>query len=376
MLRKITNYRIQSPPRRWPRQNPVSFYDDESLPEGVLSLKRGQYERWKELFVETAQRFESTAVEETHPLKIAVLDTGLDQSHQDIMTELGRIWIYESSRDLFERAENSTIKDLQGHGTHIVGLILEYAPEADLYVADVTIDGEADRNLIAKVRYNPVEERDYAYNAQAIVSAVNHEVDIISISFGFQRKSVGDDLEQAIDYAKSKGVHIVAAASNSGGNAGRAWPARYDGVFCIHSTDANGNPSGFNPTALEEVNFATVGEAIVSSWPGHLSESPGNDGTDDSDTLTKVKSGTSFATPIAASIIAFVLRYARTHLDQEYAQQLRRHAVMGSVLRCMAGPKRLEFYYLALHSNPAQFFGRENPEDTRGDIITAISQSG
>lgn len=39
MLRKITNYRIQSPPRRWPRQNPVSFYDDESLPEGVLSLK-------------------------------------------------------------------------------------------------------------------------------------------------------------------------------------------------------------------------------------------------------------------------------------------------------------------------------------------------
>ncbi|KAI4915142.1 hypothetical protein J4E90_005181 [Alternaria incomplexa] len=255
-------------------------------------------------------------------------------------------------------------------------LILEYAPDADLYVADVTIDGEADRNLIAKVRYNPVKERDYAYNAQAIVSAVNHEVDIISISFGFQQKSVGDDLEQAIDYAKSKGIHIVAAASNSGGNAGRAWPARYDGVFCIHSTDANGNPSGFNPTALEEVNFATVGEAIVSSWPEHLSEPPGNDSTDDSDTLTKVKSGTSFATPIAASIIAFVLRYARTHLDQEHAQQLRRHAVMGSVLRCMAGPKRLEFYYLALHSNPAQFFGRENPEDTRRDIITAISQSG
>ncbi|KAH8796747.1 hypothetical protein BGZ57DRAFT_19922 [Hyaloscypha finlandica] len=351
----------------------AQFYDDERLPDSELSVRCRQYENWKKMFIKTASPFEETKLADSDRLKIAVLDTGLDKCHPDIETELDRIWVYDSSRKMFKKSEKGTIADSKGHGTHIVGLVLEYASDADLYVADVTVKGEADRGLIAN----------------AIICAVDRKVDIISISFGFQQKILGDALEKAIDYAKEKEVHVFAAASNKGGNTGRSWPARYDGVFCIHSTDAYGNPSGFNPTELEEINFATVGEAVESSWPGHLSQSPesleidGEDGDDAQDGAetprvpsTEVKSGTSFATPIAASIAAFLLRYAKTHLDPEHVQQLKRHSVMRSVLKCMAGPKRKEFYYLTLSSEPDNLFGKEDPEDIRRDIITAIKQSG
>ncbi|GAM36943.1 hypothetical protein TCE0_022f06439 [Talaromyces pinophilus] len=351
----------------------AQFFDDERLPDSELGVKCQQYVNWKEMFVKTAGSFEETELADSDRLKIAVLDTGLDKSHPDIEIELDRIWVYNNSKKMFEKSENGTIADSKGHGTHIVGLVLVYAADADLYVADVTVNGEADRGLIAS----------------AIRCAVDRKVDIISISFGFQQKIFGDALEKAIDYAKENKVHIFAAASNNGGNTGRSWPARYDGVFCIHSTDASGNPSGFNPTELEEINFATVGEAVESSWPGHLSQSPESleiDCEDGDDTQggaetprvppTEVKSGTSFATPIAASIAAFLLRYAKTHLDPEHVQQLKRHSVMRSVLKCMAGPKRKEFYYLTLRSNPDHLFGKEDPEDIRRDIITAIKQSG
>ena len=186
---------------------------------------------------------------------------------------------------------------------------------------------------------------------------------------------------------------MFAAASNSGGNTSRAYPARYDGVFCIHSTDADGNPSRFNPTEdLEEVNFATVGEAVESSWPEHLcrttdkTENNGengdvgdetNDGAENAKKKpsVEVKSGTSFATPIAASIAAFLLRYARTHLRPEHAEQLKRHSVMRSVLKCIAGSKRKGFYYLTLRSNPDHLFG-DDSADIRSAILKAIKQSG
>jgi subtilisin family serine protease len=85
-------------------------------------------------------------------LKIAVLDTGLDKTHPDIMNDLGRIWIYDSSRNIFSPIDdNTSIKDHIGHGTHVAGLILEYALHTDLYVADVTVEDEPDQALIAKV---------------------------------------------------------------------------------------------------------------------------------------------------------------------------------------------------------------------------------
>jgi subtilisin family serine protease len=350
---------------------------------------------WRKMFTTTASKFERREFSGCdRPVRIAVLDTGLDKDHSDIEQELERIWLYDRAEDRFKRSSSCNISDLAGHGTHITGLVLEYAPDAHVYVADVTVEGKANRDLIAKVSYASRDRFIYTrLRFQAMRCAVDCGVDVISISFGFQLKIPGDELEKAVDYAKEKKVHIFGAASNNGGNTGRAFPARYDNVFCIHSTDAEGNPSSFNPTEdLDEVNFATVGEAVESSWPKHLLRISGDieshadlhdkdeDATDganiaEENVSVKVKSGTSFATPIAACIATFLLRYSRTHLDSKYADQLKRHSVMKSVMKCIAGRKRKGFYYLTLRDNPDHLFGQDSVDIQRA-IETVINQSG
>lgn len=105
---------------------------------------------------------------------------------------------------------------------------------------------------------------------------------------------------------------LFAAASNDGANLGRAFPAKYPSVFCIHSTDGNGNPSSFNPTASEtDVNYSLLGEHVSSHWPA------GKNGHNQD---VNVMSGTSVATPIAAGLAATVLSFVRQqdqHVDAE-----------------------------------------------------------
>ena len=184
------------------------------------------------------------------------------------------------------------------------------------------------------------------------------KVDIISMSFGFPTRNISgyDEIETAIKDAHCIDVLLFAAASNGGANHDRTWPARDEHVFCIHSTDAKGNRSKFSPTAVyDNINFATVGEAIESAWPVQL--------CDPSAELVKYKSGTSFATPIAAGIAAFLLEYAKLYLSEAQLGRLKRHSGMKSVLGKMAkkaesSMNRDDYCYLALSLHPDNLFGK------------------
>jgi len=130
--------------------------------------------------------------------------------------------------------------------------------------------------------------------------------------------------------AYSRGVLLFTAASNNGGKLGRSFAAREPTVIAVHSTDANGNRSAFSPTAVsEDVNLATVSEAVESAWPIHLCDEAENP------ECVAHKSGTSYATPIMAGISAFLLRYAKVHLPEQ-AKALRSRKGMLAVLRRVA----------------------------------------
>ncbi|KAF2633125.1 subtilisin-like protein, partial [Macroventuria anomochaeta] len=278
-------------------------------------------------------------------IKIAILDSGLDKEHNDIRSARERIRVFDRSekdphKPRFKKLNHAAISDSVGHGTHVVGLILEYTSDAELYVADVNVDKQPDRE-------------PHAYCDQAITCAVDAGADVISISVGFEERELPDPLEQAIKYAKDKEVHVFAAASNQGANRRRTYPARYDGVFCIHSTNAFGDFCDFNPTKLGDCNFATMGVAVTSSWPKNLAQSPESY---EGGSVTKAMTGTSVSTPIAASLAAFLLRYARTHLDHEHIVQLKKHSVLRSVLKSMA-QERDRVFYLSLQSAPGHMFG-------------------
>lgn len=197
--------------------------------------------------------------------------------------------------------------------------------------------------------------------SQAIISAVDEwKVDMISMSFGYPKNQTDGfkELENAILYAHSKSVLMFAAASNGGANQDRAYPARDPHVICIHSTDSNGNRSKFSPTALlYDINVATIGEAIQSSWPVNLCD------PDSNPDCVQYKSGTSYATPIAVGIAAFLLQYAGLHLP-EHAHLLKRQFKMKEALLTIAEKtqksiNRDDYHYITLSLHPDNLFGKD-----------------
>jgi len=83
-------------------------------------------------------------------VKIAVLDTGIDPEHPSIdgAVQTNRIAVAES----FVNGDE-TIDDRFGHGTHVAKLLLDVAPDAELYVAKIANAEEipSDHN-ISKVK--------------------------------------------------------------------------------------------------------------------------------------------------------------------------------------------------------------------------------
>lgn len=81
------------------------------------------------------------------PVKIAILDTGLDMDHECIEAHTGRV----QGRNWLTEPESKRFHDSHGHGTHIAGIILDLIPHCELFVAKVT-DGEtADPGILARV---------------------------------------------------------------------------------------------------------------------------------------------------------------------------------------------------------------------------------
>jgi hypothetical protein len=193
------------------------------------------------------------------------------------------------------------------------------------------------------------------------------------MSFGFTTCDIDgyNELEGAIRDAYSKDILLFAAASNSGANLDRAYPARDQNVICIHSTDANGNRSKFSPNAIaDDTNLATIGEAVESAWPVHLCDKKTNP------TFVKYKSGTSYATPIAAGIAAFLLQYAKLHLRQDQLHKLKRQSRMKAVLRKVAqksqeSKRRDDYHYVALSLYSDNLFGKDERliKDTIVDVL-------
>lgn len=180
------------------------------------------------------------------------------------------------------------------------------------------------------------------------------------MSFGFSTCAIEGygEFESALVNAYANDVLLFAAASNSGGKLGRAFPAREPTVIAVHATDANGNRSRFSPTAAtDDINLATVGEAVESAWPVQLCDETANPYS------VKYKSGTSYATPIAAGIAGFLLLYARVHLSEKAAalkSQKRMKAVMKRLAEKGAGYKpRDGYHFLDVSLYADSLFGKD-----------------
>lgn len=180
---------------------------------------------------------------------VAVIDTGIDSDHEDLA---GRVM------DEVNLSDSPVAGDLNGHGTHIAGIIA-----ADAYNG-IGIDGVAPGCLLLNVKATDDRGRcDAKEIANGIVWAADKGASIINISLRVDEPS--SQLEEAVAYAWSKGVLIVAAAGNDGGSTPQ-YPAYYPECIAVTATKEDGSRA---PLASygDWVDIAALGYQVYSTLP-------------------------------------------------------------------------------------------------------------
>ncbi|KAM0551832.1 hypothetical protein ACHAPJ_008167 [Fusarium lateritium] len=230
----------------------------------------------------------------TERIRIAILDTGIRERDGDSGLEdyRGQVVGYREARHFSDLNPVNKMKkcwiegdegvdDICGHGTHLACLLLEFAPDADLYIGKISsgMDFPLHKGIAKAIKW-----------AAEVVRA-----DIITMSFGLNGYSMGinDAIRYALQQTTIDGHQplFFASASNNGLNERRTFPAKDERVICVHAVDGLGSHKGinFNPPLEDNVpNFGTLGVGIGVKWDGE----------------TEYKGGTSYATPILASIVA------------------------------------------------------------------------
>lgn len=85
---------------------------------------------------------------------MAILDTGINIQNPGIFAQADRI---KDIRDWTGGAIYGEYgEDVSGHGTQIAGIILDLAPNVDIYIARVSKNGEIDDTKLFKVSGDPV----------------------------------------------------------------------------------------------------------------------------------------------------------------------------------------------------------------------------
>lgn len=308
-----------------PSEKSLHLYDASYYMGPGLESENPLSERWMDNLLSSISRYVDPVLDPVEPVRIAILDSGLDPTNPFLIEDQQQANPQiKEARSFVHGTQPHEIQDEIGHGTHTLGLLLKVAPCAEIYVARV-----ARRETLDPDTFNDI--------TKAIDHAVKEwKVDMISMSFGI--REYNEPMSNAIANALNERTILFAAASNDGANLDRAFPAQYPGVFCIHSTDGNGNPSDFNPTASEkDVNYSLLGQQVSSHWPA---------GMNGHNQPVRSLSGTSVATPIAAGLAASVLSFVR-HQDRQVAveserlgQWLKRDNSMDMVFNSMVRKRR------------------------------------
>ncbi len=103
---------------------------------------------------------------------------------------------------------------------------------------------------------------DIFTTAQAVLSAVDAGARVISMSLGTSADS--QVLRDAISYALSRNVAVVAAVGNDG-TGSVYYPANYPGVIAVTAVDANGQRGSFANYGTG-VTIAAPGVGVVTPW--------------------------------------------------------------------------------------------------------------
>jgi subtilisin family serine protease len=291
------------------------------------------------------------------PVRIAIVDSGIDMQHPDLMANLfttssGAVSGYDATTGTI-----GTLTDSSFHGTHVAGLA------AAITNNGVGVSGVAGENvqiLAIKVGVASGNLLEPTINLDDLINGIHwgaeQSVDVMNISIGGQGSNAGPPgLEDAINYAVQNGVTVFVAAGNGDPSTGigipidnvnpynefypASWGAEVDGLVSVASVDVSSNSlSSFSNYSPSIVTLASPGsngsQGILSTIPSSLATIPYAStltGTNSSGQLETIPiQGTSMASPVAAGSAALAIGMLRSRGFKPTPSQVKLMMSLGS----------------------------------------------
>jgi len=248
---------------------------------------------------------------------IGIVDTGVDWTHPDL---IANVWYDHGNfvgKDL--GGENGTPDDdpkedasIQNryHGTHVAGIA---CATTNNQKGISSIGFNCSFIPIKASRGDKRDANDYPYiyyGYEGIKYAADKGAWVINCSWGgFDYSNLGQEI---INYAISREALVVAAAGNDG-ELTDFYPASYQGVLSVGSSDTDSDVISFFANYGRSVDVFAPGFSILSTWP----QNP------PIDSLYYRISGSSMSSPLVAGLAGLVFSTRRSYTALQTAEQIR-----------------------------------------------------
>jgi hypothetical protein len=227
-------------------------------------------------------------------VRVAVLDTGHAADGAALLAN--PFAAVDGDPDLGMDADADGYLDpVAGHGTFIGGLIARIAPGCGLMVKRVLTNyGDGQESYIATAILD------------LVAAAPDRRPHILNLSFSGYTLDDANCLRNAVQAAMAEGIVVVASAGNDG-VCRPAYPAAFDGVVSVAALGPDG-PAPFSNWG-SWVRACAPGVDVASTfYIGNCAEKEKYGVDPDTYTGWALWSGTSFAAPVVAGVLARTMR--------------------------------------------------------------------
>ncbi|MEC0248475.1 S8 family serine peptidase [Paenibacillus chitinolyticus] len=217
----------------------ISLLESSSVFESTYEVNNLEQTSWG---YDLLYNKEMDPTKKHNTIKIAILDTGVDASHEDLKIS-GSI-----------NFTDQTIQDENGHGTKVTGVINSQAN-------GFGIKGLAPSAEIYSIKIMDSQGRGTVSSAiSAIDWAIENNIQILNMSFGSARPSYA--LHEALNRARSHNILLIGAAGNNGSKSA-VFPANYPIVLSVASIDKQLNFTSFS--SFGKVDLVSPGADILTT---------------------------------------------------------------------------------------------------------------
>jgi subtilisin family serine protease len=210
-------------------------------------------------------------------IKVAILDTGIDLEHPDLMDNI------KGNVNMIKPSKNGN--DKNGHGTHVAGVVaainndigvIGIGPEVSLYAVKV-LDNQGrgwESDLIDGLDW-----------------CIDYGMQVVNMCFGSEEDN--ESFHEAVIKAYDAGMILVASAGNNGEYGGAIeYPAKYPETIAVSAIDEDDHFA----------SFSSYGPEIDLTAPGVDIKSTYKNGS------YRIMSGTSMSAPHVTGTVALILK--------------------------------------------------------------------